>query len=105
VPGIAACVPRSVRTGVEEYLRKRERDTEAFDNAVLHARKQLKSLMRLCESSLVTMRKRSCSTTIRLKQPAACLKELAACDDATAQARLIVENRIPTGWQFPPLSR
>jgi len=96
VPGIAQSVPRCVRTGVEEYLRKRERDTEAFDNAVLHARKQLKSLyaslrIKPGDYAQKVLFDNDPPEGSRLRV----LKELAAAKDPTAQARLIVENRIP----------
>lgn len=96
VLGIAASVPRSVRTAIEEYLYEREKNTESFDNVVLHARKSLKTLyaslrIKPGEYAQKVLFDNDPPETSRLYV----LKKLARTNDATEQARLIVENRIP----------
>ncbi len=89
-------VPRSFKTAVEQYLRQREADPTAFDNAVLHARKPLKTLyasLRIKPGPYAqrVLFENDPPETSRLYV----LKLLAKTDDPAEQARLIVENRLP----------
>lgn len=94
--GISKSIPRSFKTAIEQYLRDREADENAFDSAVLHARKSMKTLY----------------ATFRIKpgqyaqkilfdenpppgSKAAILKEIAKSDDPVEQARMLIENKIP----------
>lgn len=96
VNGIAASIPRSLRTAIEEYLRERERDCKAFDNAVLHARKSLKTLY----ASLRIKPGDYAQRVLFDNNPPAdsrlfVLKQLAKERDPAEQARIIVENKLP----------
>lgn len=96
VPGIAQSVPRSLRSAVKDYLEQRERDQQAFDSVVLHARKQIKSLyatlrIKPSEYAQQILFEEKPPTGSRL----AILKKIAASTDSVEQARLIVENKIP----------
>ncbi|MBS1954692.1 MAG: VWA domain-containing protein [Cyanobacteria bacterium SZAS-4] len=96
VPGIVASVPRSLRSAVKDYLDERERDQKAFDSAALHARKSLKTLY---ASLRIKPGDYAQKVLFDEKPPEESrlftLKKIAACSDASEQARLIVENRIP----------
>lgn len=96
VEGIAASVPRSVRTAVEDYLHEREKNHQQFDNVVLHARKSLKTLygslrIKPGDYAQQVLFDNDPPETSRLYV----LKKLARTDNPTEQARLIVENKIP----------
>lgn len=96
VEGVAATVPRSLRTAIEEYLRERERDTKAFDSAVLHARKPLKKLyasLRIKPNEYA--QKILFDETPPEESRLYVLKQLAKESDPAVQAALIVENKIP----------
>ncbi len=96
VPGIVASVPRSLRNAVKHYLDERERDQRAFDSAALHARKSLKTLY---ASLRIKPGDYAQKVLFDEKPPEESrlfvLKKIAACNDASEQARLIVENKIP----------
>lgn len=94
-PGLGS-VPRSYKTAVESYLRQREADPDSFDNAVLHARKPLKTLYASLRIKPGPYAQRVLfdndpPETSRLYV----LKLLAKTDDPAEQARLIVENKLP----------
>lgn len=94
-PGLGS-VPRSYKTAVENYLRQRELDPASFDNAVLHARKPLKTLYASLRIKPGPYAQRVLfdndpPETSRLYV----LKLLAKTDDPAEQARLIVENKLP----------
>jgi hypothetical protein len=96
IEGVAASVPRSLRTAIEEYLRLREKDQRAFDNVALHARSSLKKLyasLRIKPSQYAQMVlfDNEPPDGSRLKV----LKEIAQATEPSEQARLIVEHRIP----------
>lgn len=96
VPGVAPSVPRSLRTAVEHYLLEREKNHEAFDNVVLHARKPLKTLY----ASLRIKPGEYAQKVLFDNDPPPesrlyVLKLLAKSSEPTEQARLIVENKIP----------
>jgi hypothetical protein len=96
VAGVSQSVPRSLRTAIEEYLRKREDDRDSFDNVVLHARRQLKSLY----ASLRIKPGEYAQKVLFDNDPPAdsrlyVLKQIAKEQEPAAQAKLIVENRIP----------
>lgn len=96
VAGVAPSVPRSLRTAIEEYLRERESKPEAFDNAVFHARKQIKSLyasLRIKPSDYA--QKVLFDDEPPINSRLNVLKQLARETDPQALAKLIVENRIP----------
>ncbi|HEY9786949.1 MAG TPA: hypothetical protein V6D17_16275 [Candidatus Obscuribacterales bacterium] len=96
VAGIVASPPRSLKTAVEQYLRKREADHKAFDSTVLHARKSVKMLyatfrIKPGEYAQKILFENNPPPSSRL----AVLKEIAKCEKPSEQARLIVENNIP----------
>jgi len=96
VAGVSASVPRSLRTAIEEYLRQRESDPDSFDSVVLHARRQLKSLY----ASLRIKPGEYAQKVLFDNDPPVgsrlhVLKQIAKEKDPAAQAKLIVENRIP----------
>ncbi len=89
-------VPRSLRTEVERYLRRREADAEVFDGAVLSARKALKLLY----SSLhIRPGRRAQQVLFEQNPPAgsrlAAVKTLANTRDPLEQAALIRRYRLP----------
>lgn len=94
--GVANTVPRSMRTAVANYLHDRERNQEAFDNVVMHARKPLKSLY----ASLRIKPGEYAQRVLFDNDPPEgsrlhVLKQLAKTEDPVEQARLIVTNKIP----------
>lgn len=96
IEGVAPSVPRSMRTAVEHYLRDREKNHEAFDNVVLHARRPLKTLY----ASLRIKPGEYAQRVLFDNDPPPesrlfVLKQLARSEDPTEQARLIVEHKIP----------
>jgi hypothetical protein len=96
VEGIANSVPRSLRTAIEQYLRERESNHEAFDNVVLHARKAVKTLY----ASLRIKPGEYAQRVLFDNDPPQesrlyVLKVLAKIDDPGEQARLIAEHKIP----------
>jgi|AGTN01.2.fsa_nt_gi hypothetical protein len=96
VPGIAASVPRSYKTAVEQYLRRRESNEEQFESVVLHARKSIKGLY----ASLRIKPGPYAQKVLFENDPPEgsrlnVLKELAKTDNPAEQAKLIVKNKLP----------
>jgi hypothetical protein len=96
VPGVAGSVPRSLKTAVEEYLREREKNRDAFDSVVLHARRSLKTLY----ASLRIKPGEYAQKVLFDNKPEPgsrlyVLKQLAEGSDPEAKALLIVQNKIP----------
>jgi hypothetical protein len=94
--GLFKNLPRSLRTEVERYLREREAEPDSFDSAVLHGRKVLKRLYALLH---VKPGPRAQAVLFDDVPPEgsrlAALKAIAKMDDPVAQARAILESRIP----------
>jgi hypothetical protein len=96
VKGIAPSVPRSLRTAIQQYLQDREKNHEAFDNVVLHARRALKTLY----ASLRIKPGEYAQRVLFDNDPPPesrlyILKQLAKTEDPAEQARMIVENKLP----------
>jgi hypothetical protein len=89
-------LPRSTRTAVVHYLRRREADPAFFDRSALRARKAMKHLYATLH---IKPSERADSVLFKDAPPqgslALMLKELAKADSAAEQARLIVEHKIP----------
>jgi hypothetical protein len=94
--GLFRNLPRSLRTEVARYIREREADAETFDSVALHGRKVLKRLYALLH---IKPGERAQKIVFDDEPPAdsrlAALKAIAKMDDPAAQARAIVESRIP----------
>lgn len=88
--------PRSARTAVLRYLRRREASPEIFDRMVLRNRRALKHLY---ASLHIRPSERADAILFKDRPPegslAAVLKTIARLDDPAAQARLIHAHRIP----------
>lgn len=96
VAGIAPSIPRIVRSGVEEYLRQREKNPDHFDSVALVARSSLKTLysslrIKPSEYAQALLFDGNPPETSRLYS----LKLLARETNPTEQARLIVEHKVP----------
>lgn len=89
-------LPRSARTAVVRYLRRREADPVVFDRAALRARKALKSLY---AGLHIRPDRRAEQVLFKNRPPADSLahqvKLLAAAGSDAEQARLIRDQRIP----------
>jgi hypothetical protein len=89
-------VPRSTRTAVERYLRKREERADHFDRAALRARKSMKHLYATLH---IKPGARADAVLFKDEPPqdslAFMLKRLAKAETAAEQAALIVEQNIP----------
>ncbi|MEM9068801.1 MAG: hypothetical protein AAGE52_09855 [Myxococcota bacterium] len=89
-------VPRSARTAVTQYLRKREANPRQFDRAALRARKAMK---RLYASLHIKPSERADRILFKGRPPADSLayqvKELAKAKTPAAQAKVIAEQKIP----------
>jgi len=89
-------VPRSARTAVTRYLRKREANDAQFDRAAVRAREAMKHLYATLH---VKPGPRAEAILFKGQPPAdslaAALKALAKTEDPLAQARLIVEKSLP----------
>lgn len=94
--GLGLNIPRSMKTEIAAYLRVRESDAAAFDGATLHARSALK---RLYAGLHIPPGARAQAILFDDNPPEdsklGALKRIAETDDASLQARLLVENRIP----------
>lgn len=94
--GLFRNVPRSVRTEISRYLREREADPDWFDSSVLVARKALKRLYALLH---IKPSERAQSILFAETPPPDsrlfALRQLATATSPAAQARAIVEHRIP----------
>ena len=92
----AGKLPRSARTAVTRYLRVREADPVFFDRAALRARKAMKHLY---ASLHIKPDARADAVLFKDEPPVGSLafqmKMLAKAESGEAQARLIVEHRIP----------
>jgi hypothetical protein len=94
--GLFRNVPRSMKTEVERYLREREADPDWFDSTALVARESLKRLY-----AVLHIRPAERAQKVLFEKdppPDSCLyalRELAQADSPAAQARAIVEQRIP----------
>jgi len=89
-------MPRSARTAVTRYLKKRERTPEFFDRAALRGRKAIKHLY----ATLHIKPSDRVNQILFKDQPpedslAFKLKQLAKASDPTEQAQQIVEHKIP----------
>lgn len=94
--GLFRSIPRSMKTEITRYLREREADADWFDGSVLAARKAMKRLYALLH---VAPGERAQKILFESDPPADsrlfALRQLAAADRPAAQARAIVEHRIP----------
>jgi hypothetical protein len=89
-------VPRSARTAVERYLRRREAEPNLFDRAALRARKAMKGLY----AGLHIKPDARANAILFAEQPPVesvlfKLKELARATTPVEQARIVAEYRIP----------
>lgn len=89
-------IPRTVRTEITEYLRERENDKEWLDSTILTARKALKQLYALSHTK-PSDRAQAILFDNNPPKDSKCfaLKEIVKCADATEQAKLINEYKIP----------
>ena len=89
-------VPRSARTAVERYLRKREADHGFFDGAAVRAREAMK---RLYASLHIQPSPRADQILFKRNPPqdslAFALKRLAHASDPEQQAAVIIEHKLP----------
>lgn len=89
-------VPRSARTAVTRYLRRRESSAQSFDRAALRQRKAIKHLYATLH---IAPGPRADAVLFKDAPPsdslAFTLKRLAKADSAEEQATIIVENRLP----------
>src|SRR6185295_5397138 len=89
-------MPRSARTAIERYLRRREADPAYFDRAALRARKAMKTLYAGLHikpderANAILFANRPPVDSLAFK-----LKEVVRAESAAEQARLIVDLRIP----------
>jgi hypothetical protein len=89
-------VPRSTRTAVVQYLRKREANDQHFDTAAVRARKAFRSLY---ASLHIKPSKRANLILFQNDPPegslARVIKALSKVDSPTEQARILVNHKIP----------
>lgn len=89
-------VPRSARTAVKQYLRKREAKDKFFDRTVMRGRKAMKQLY---AGLHIKPSKRADAILFKNDPPKGSLpymvKQLAKAQSATEQAQMIVEHNIP----------
>lgn len=89
-------LPRSTRTAVERYLRRREADPDFFDRAALRGRRAMKKLYAALH---IRPDERADAVLFKDDPPADSLayqvKQLARATTPADQARAIVEHRIP----------
>ncbi|MDX1931548.1 MAG: hypothetical protein SFU56_02970 [Capsulimonadales bacterium] len=89
-------VPRSARTAVTRYLRKREADPAFFDRTALRGRAAMKHLYATLH---IAPSPRADAVLFKETPPegsvAAAMKALARAGNPAEQARIIVEHRIP----------
>lgn len=94
--GLFRNVPRSVKTEVTRYLREREADPDWFDSTVLIARKAMKRLYAVLH---IQPSKRAQAILFDREPPSgsklAAVKALRSAADPEAQARAIIEHRVP----------
>lgn len=98
--------PRSARTAVTRYLRKREADPDLFDRAALRGRKAMKHLYATLH---IAPGPRAEAVLFKNDPPenslAAAMKTLAAAVEPIDQARLIVEKSIPYAVAIGAISK
>jgi len=89
-------VPRSARTAVEHYLRKREGEPKMFDGAALRAKAAMKSLYAALH---IRPSERADAILFKGNPPedslAFALRRLAKASSGEEQARIIIESGIP----------
>lgn len=89
-------VPRSARTAVVRYLRKREQNADFFDRAALRAKKAMKKLY---AGLHIRPDARADAVLFKNTPPqgslASVVKQLAKAETPADQARVIVDNKIP----------
>ncbi|HZU97341.1 MAG TPA: hypothetical protein VFF73_11640 [Planctomycetota bacterium] len=94
--GLFKNIPRSFKTEVERYIREREAEPETFDMVALHGRKVLKRLYALLH---IKPGERAQKIIFDDEPPPdsklAALKTIARMEDPAAQARAIVDAKIP----------
>ena len=94
--GLGKNIPRSLKTEITRYLRDRENDNAWFDSSALIARKYLK---RLYAKLRVEPSERAQAILFDDQPPEdsslAAVKELRNASDATEQARVVIEKKIP----------
>jgi hypothetical protein len=94
--GLFRNVPRSMKTEITRYLREREADADWFDSSVLQARRAMK---RLYASLHIAPSARAQAILFDDEPPADsrlyALKKIAQARTPAAQARAIVEHKIP----------
>lgn len=94
--GLFKNVPNSLRTEVQRYLRERESDNEWFDSVAMNARNAIKRLYAILH---IKPAERAQQILFDRRPPAdsavAKVKALTAAKDPAAQARAIVEFKIP----------
>jgi hypothetical protein len=99
-------MPRSARSAVEYYLRKREADAAFFDRAALRARKAMKKLY---AGLHIKPSERADAILFKNDPPqdslAYKLKELVKAESPAEQARLVVEYKIPYTVAVGAISR
>lgn len=109
--GIGATVPRSFKTAIAGYLKKRETNQDTFESAVLHAREALATLycslrIKPGDYAQLVLFDNNPPEGSRLHA----LKLLSWATDPEEQATLIAENRLPyraavsaLKWMSPPV--
>ena len=94
--GLFKNVPNSMKTELTRYLREREADNAWFDSSALTARKHLKRVYSLLH---IEPSERAQAILFEGNPPEdsslAAVKELCKADTATAQAKVIIERKIP----------
>jgi hypothetical protein len=94
--GLRTNIPRSMRSEIRRYLRKREADATTFDRTALGSKRALK---RLYAGLHIRPSKRAQAVLFDNKPPpgslAAIAKQIAHSADPTMQARAIAQHRIP----------
>jgi hypothetical protein len=94
--GLRMNIPRSMRSEITRYLRKREADATAFDRTALGSRRALK---RLYAGLHIRPSERAQAVLFDNKPPpgslAAVVKQISHASDPVIQARAIVQHRIP----------
>jgi intein/homing endonuclease len=94
--GLFVNIPRSMRTEIERYLRERERQSEKFDQAVLHARAAIK---RLYAGLHIRPTGRAQAVLFSEEPPEgsvfAAMRAIRQAETPAEQARALVEHHIP----------
>lgn len=94
--GLGLNIPRSMRTEIEAYLRKRENDPRQFDAVVLHARGALKRLYAGLHIAPGTRAQQILFDDAPPQDSTLyALKQIAKAESPADQARLLAEHRVP----------